>query len=51
MYSEVLVARDVFTENEEFCFNVGLMSAVLVKRGADEEGLENISILYFNEKF
>ena len=45
---ELLVAKDAFTENEEFCINVGLMTAELVYRGPDVEGLETLSVLYYS---
>jgi hypothetical protein len=49
LYSEVLVVKDAFTENEEFSSIVGLMSAVIIYRGVEAQGLENMSILYFSE--
>ena len=45
--SELLVAKDAFTENE-FCLNVGLMTSELVYRGPDAEGLETLSVLYYS---
>ena len=42
------MAKDAFTENEEFCINVGLMTAELVYRGPDAEGLETLSVLYYS---
>ena len=34
------MAKDAFTENEEFCINFGLMTVELVYRGPNAEGLE-----------
>ena len=45
--SELLVANDAFTENEDFCINVELMPAELVYRGPDAEGHETLSVLYY----
>ena len=41
------MAKDAFTENEDFCINVELMTAELVYRGPDAEGLET-SVLYYS---
>ena len=48
MSSELLIAKDAFSENEEFCINVGLMTVELVYRGLDAEGLETVSVLYYS---
>ena len=46
--SEMLVAKDAFTENEDFCINVGMMTAELVYRGPDAKGLETLSVMYYS---
>jgi len=43
-----LIAKDAFSENEEFCINIGLITAELVYRGLDVEGLETLSVLYYS---
>jgi len=48
LHSEVLIAKDTFTESEEFCINIGLMAAELVYRGLDDEELETLSVLCYN---
>ena len=48
LYSELLIAKDAFTENEEFCINIGIMTAELVYRGLDDEGLATFSVLYYS---
>jgi hypothetical protein len=40
--------KDTFTENEEFYINVGLMTAELVYRGPNAEGMETLSVLYYS---
>ena len=46
LHQELLIAKEAFTENEEFCTNMGLMTAGLVYRGLDDDGLETLSVLY-----
>jgi len=46
LHSELLIAKEAFSENEEFCINIGVMTAELVYRGLDVDGLETLSELY-----
>jgi hypothetical protein len=44
LHSELLIPNEAFSENEEFCINVGLMTAELVYRALDVDGLETLSV-------
>ena len=49
VYTNVLITKDIFNEDEEFNIRVGLTIAVIVYSGLDSNGLETCTILSFDE--